>query len=202
MKTFVGFSGVMVMAAATVLAQAEAGRYAAAGSGTRTGGSPAPQDARAVLANAAAVWHFGSAQSSDEKRLLSVHGDVKLGVELHGTDREASIARGGDGRVARFDGGYLRTRAAGDRALELRGQQMTLYVRLQDPSGQWAAPIFSKAAPDDPYGSLLSARDRSLRYLWKTEPAARRVTGSAAGTSPASMAKGPTAESMLPQLPL
>lgn len=49
--------------------------------------------ANAPFKDAAAVWNFGDAKDPS----LTVRGDVKLGVELTGDERAASLARGGDG---------------------------------------------------------------------------------------------------------
>ncbi|QEH37263.1 hypothetical protein OJF2_58500 [Aquisphaera giovannonii] len=69
-----------------------------------------------------------------------------LGDSLSGDDREASIRRDGDVRLATFRGGYLV--AGGGRAAEppVRGKFMTLCVRLRDPSGKWDAPAIGRLA--------------------------------------------------------
>ena len=135
-------------------------------------GNPSPFD------DAAAVWHMAGAEASAGKdAALAVHGKVTLGVELQGAEREASLRRGGDGRVARFEGGYLRAGAAGNRPVSLTGKEMTLCIRLQDPSGRWDAPLFARDDKDDKYGNMLYGRDGRLHYVWRTEPAERRVLG-------------------------
>ena len=67
-----------------------------------------------------AVWHMGAQNPAGGapggapstlgpgRGPLAIEGNVKLGVELAGAERKASLRRGGDGRVAQFDGGYLR----------------------------------------------------------------------------------------------
>ncbi|MGO8747011.1 MAG: LamG-like jellyroll fold domain-containing protein [Thermoguttaceae bacterium] len=134
--------------------------------------------ASSPLDDAAAVWSMREAKDSTAKTgSLGIEGKVKLGVELTGAEREASLRRGGDGRVAKFDNGYLRAAFPGDHPHVMRGKQMTLYVRLQDPTGNWAAPLFSKDAPGDEYANILYGRDGSLHYIWRTEPIERRAIG-------------------------
>jgi hypothetical protein len=111
----------------------------------------------------------------------AIQGAVTLGVELTGAEREASVRRGGDGRVAQFAGGYLRAGAASDRPLTLRGKEMTLCVRVQDSTGRWSLPLFAREDRDDQHGNMLYGRDGRLHYVWRTEPAGRRVAGQTAG---------------------
>jgi hypothetical protein len=113
---------------------------------------------------------------------LSTHGDVALGVALSGAEREASLCRGGDGQVARFRGGYLRTTGTSGAPLALQGKQMSLLVRVRDVDGRWATPLLAKDAVDDEYGMLLYGRDAALHYVWRTEPLVRRA-GRATGNT-------------------
>ncbi len=75
---------------------------------------------------------------------LTISGDVEIGVELKGADLEASIKRGGDGYAAEFRGGYLDAGQGSKGKLNLSGKEMSLCVRLIDPSGDWGAPIIAK----------------------------------------------------------
>jgi beta-fructofuranosidase len=120
--------------------------------------------------DAVAVWRLGDVRSG-----LRVEGDVQLGVELPGTEREASRRRGGNGRAARFNGGWLRASLPGGQPLSLRGKEMTLYARLQDPAGEWVAPLFARDDPNDSYGMILYGGDGHLHYVWRTEPLAQRT---------------------------
>ena len=108
------------------------------------------------FADAVAVWHF------DKNRNLIPHGEVKLGVELKGAERKASIERGGDGYVAEFHGGYLiagsrshQTSGGCDRGLNLTGKEMTMCIRLRDSSGKWNVPLFSRYDRNDPLSGIL-----------------------------------------------
>jgi hypothetical protein len=91
---------------------------------------------------------------------------------LEGAEREASLARGGDGRVARVCGGWI---SVGDDALRLAGLEMTLCMRLNDTAKAWDAPLFAKDNPKDACGTILSAGGGQLRYVWRTTPASERV---------------------------
>ena len=67
-------------------------------------GMPAVADGRKkVFADAIAVWHMGDAADRAAPQAgLRIHGNVKLGVPLRGAEREASLNRGGDGKMAEF----------------------------------------------------------------------------------------------------
>ncbi|MFZ2643658.1 MAG: LamG-like jellyroll fold domain-containing protein, partial [Verrucomicrobiia bacterium] len=107
-------------------------------------------DSRVVFADAVAAWHFGDLNSADGKSALKVHGDVKLGVELKGVERAASLARGGDGRAAEFAGGWLDAGQGGDGRLNLKGNALTMLLRLRNPSGEWNnGELFSKHGGHD-----------------------------------------------------
>ncbi len=111
---------------------------------SRAAESPTPFD------DAAALWHMSSlknaAPGGDD---LAVRGNVGIGVELTGDERHASVLRGGDGRAARFDGGYLDAGGGPDGRLNLKANAFTLCIRLRDPSGRWMAPLFSKHGGHD-----------------------------------------------------
>lgn len=124
----------------------------------------------------------GAADPAGVQGPLSVEGNVRLGVELSGAEREASLRRGGDARVARFEGGYLRANFPAGRPAAIGGKAMTLYVRVQDPTGRWAAPLLAKDDPRDTYGPILYGADDSLHYLWRTEPLQQRTLGMAGST--------------------
>jgi len=132
--------------------------------------------AASPLDDAVAIWHMSGAKDA-RGAAIGVEGAVTLGVELTGAEREASLRRGGDGRVARFDGGYLRAAFPASRPPAVQGKELTLYLRLQDPAGNWAAPLFSKDDPADEYANILYGRDGSLHYVWRTEPIERRAFG-------------------------
>lgn len=107
-------------------------------------------DAKTVLANAVAVWHFGDLNSEDKTSPLKPHGEAKLGIELTGAERDASLARGGDGKAAEIADGWLDAGQGGDGRLNLKGSAMTMLLRLRNPSGKWASgELFCKHGGHD-----------------------------------------------------
>ena len=100
---------------------------------------------RSPFHDAVAAWHMGGlTDSAGQGSRLVASGSVEVGVALAGAEREASLERGGDGRVARFRGGWLSAGQGADGELNLKGSAMTLCVRLRDPSGAWRTPLFAK----------------------------------------------------------
>lgn len=95
--------------------------------------------------DAVAAWHFAGAGDAAGLRPLTARGDVRLGVELEGEEREASLARGGDGRAARFDGGHFEI---GGPAFDPAGAEFTLLLRVRDDDGSWDAPLFGSFGGD------------------------------------------------------
>lgn len=141
-----------------------------------------------IFAEAVAAWHMGESNES-----LKITGDVAIGVELQGDDREDSLQRGGDGKVAHFNGGYLIAGQASENPLSLDGKkEMTLCIRLCDPEGRWDAPLFASCDSKEEQGSKLYCaqvnrdflnyeakkrvkEEKSLEFLWRTEPLKKRV---------------------------
>ena len=61
-----------------------------------------------TLNDAFAVWHFKDlTDSAGADSKLQAQGLVKVGMPCGDADREASLARGGDGYTADCAGGYL-----------------------------------------------------------------------------------------------
>ena len=95
--------------------------------------------------DAVALWHMADlSDSAGAKSTLTPSGDVTVGVRLEGAERRASLARGGDGCAARFNGGWLSAGQGAKGELNLGGSAMSLCVRLRDPSGTWRAPLLAK----------------------------------------------------------
>lgn len=132
--------------------------------------SAPPPDAKAVLSGAVAVWHMGDASSTEGKSPLQIHGNLNLGVELKGADREASLARGGDGRAAEVAGGWLDAGQGGDGCLNLSGSAMTMLLRLRNPSGKWSnGEIFCKHGGHDKLVYNLYVNGDSLGFEFGAE---------------------------------
>jgi len=124
-----------------------------------------------VLKTAVAVWHMGEAKDlAGKNHPIAIEGNVKLGIDLTGAERETSLIRGGDGQVAEFNGGYLRAGLQTGTPLAIRGKNMTLYIRMRDLDGSWATPLFSKAALADEFANILYGSQGSLYYMWRAVP--------------------------------
>lgn len=118
-----------------------------------------------VFETAVAAWHLGGPEDSAGKvGPLASTGQVRLGVELTGADREASVRRGGDGRAAQFEGGWLVAGKDGQQALNLTGQALTICLRLRDPSGRWAAGLLSKKAAVKNYNLFAWDLGRGMEF--------------------------------------
>jgi len=114
-------------------------------------GSMEAQEMSRMPSGALAVWQMGDERDAVGGHGLAVHGAVELGVALTGAEREASLQRGGDGRAARFAGGYLGL--ANDAQFVLGQGPCAVAIRLRDPDGTWQYPIL---------GSYGSGREVSL----------------------------------------
>jgi len=133
--------------------------------------------ANAPFKDAVAVWHFGDDKNLPQSHPLTIHGAVQLGVVLAGDERAASLARGGDGKVARFDGGHLEI---GGPAFDPPGAVFTLALRVRDPQGEWNAPLFGSYGGDGAAnlylrgvdGATLPREDRSYGGGPMSTPAA------------------------------
>jgi sucrose-6-phosphate hydrolase SacC (GH32 family) len=109
--------------------------------GTHTGVAAPTNEFR----DAVAVWHMADpADSAGKPSRLALSGAVKVGVELQGEERSESLRRGGDGRVAEFDGGWLEAGQGADGELNLTGRALTMALRLRSPSGRWGDPLMAK----------------------------------------------------------
>ena len=95
---------------------------------------------------ALAVWQMGDERAGVGGPGLEVHGAVELGVPLVGPEREASLQRGGDGKVARLTGGYLGL--AKDAEFALGEGPCSIAIRLRDPAGTWQYPILGSYGSD------------------------------------------------------
>ena len=67
--------------------------------------------------------------STNNKNVLKVCGDVTVGVRLVDSEREESLVRGGDGKIARFNGGWLQAGGIND-ILDFQGKEVTFHLRV------------------------------------------------------------------------
>ena len=110
----------------------------------------AAADGPRPFADAVAVWHMADLKdSAAQGSELVARGEARAGFEISGAERDASLARGGDGRVARLNGGYFDAGQGAGEKLNLKGNTFSLCARLRDPSGDWMAPLFSKHGGHD-----------------------------------------------------
>lgn len=97
------------------------------------------------FADAVAAWHLSdTADAAGENSALEPVGQVRLGADLEPDDADASKARGGDGKAAALSGGHLSGGQGAGGELNLKGDALTLCIRLRDPSGKWDTSLFSK----------------------------------------------------------
>lgn len=118
------------------------------------------------LDDAVAAWNLADENDSAGKNSrLNAVGPVTLGLELQGEDRAESLRHGGDGKVARLEGGYLSAGQGADGELNLSGHAMTLCLRLAGPVGSWDGPIFSKHGGHENLVYNVFAADLDRRIL-------------------------------------
>lgn len=113
---------------------------------------PMGTDAKAVMDSAVAFWHLGDTRdSAGANSALTPRGTVRLGVELKGAEREASLKRGGDGMVAELRGGWLDAGQGHQAELNLTGEQFTALIRLRalTPSAWDTRGYFTKGGGHD-----------------------------------------------------
>ena len=123
---------------------------------------------------------------------LAIKGQVAMGMDLSGPRRQASIKRGGDGKVASFKGGYIVAAKEAAEPLRVTGDEMTFCIRVCDQTGRWDVPLFARHAPEDEHGRLLYpaslnmnlisaphwkriTKGKSIEFLWRTTPLKERV---------------------------
>ena len=99
-----------------------------------------PHSKKTPFSDARYQWHFAANEN------LVVSGMVKTGVRLWGVERKASLARGGDGYVAEFNGGWL---TISDTSLILFKDQpsFTLYLRVKSQNGPVQGTLMMQQGP-------------------------------------------------------
>jgi len=102
-----------------------------------------------VWDDAIAVWHMSTLNdSTQDKSVLSPFGDVQIGVKLEGDELKASQLRGGDGFVARFNGGWLDGGQGINNELNFTGSAASFAIRVCDPQGRLTGPLMGKFGND------------------------------------------------------
>ncbi len=154
----------------------------------RSHANPSPLD------DAVAVWRLDGSPNGKGGPISAV-GKVTLGVPLTGADLEMALQRGRSGKVAVFNGGYLKAGDEKSQTPNLNGsKETTLCMRMRDPEGAWNLPIFSNDDPNNLssailYGtldnSMIGTRELKrlkdannvacVKFLWQGEPLAQRV---------------------------
>jgi beta-fructofuranosidase len=136
----------------------------------------ASADNMSPFRDAVALWNMKAADDpAQSDSCLLQEGTVEIGVQLSGAERRASLARGGDGYVGRFRGGYLIARS--DPPVQLTGKNASICLRVRDTSGAWASHLLATDRSDDPLADLVFGNGRDLYYRWRTTPPWERVEG-------------------------
>ncbi len=99
-----------------------------------------------IFDKAKIVW---TASSENKDKVGKITGDVKTGLRLIGSDRKASLERGGDGSYADFKGGHVDLGQGKDNSLDFVGYSFTLQIRFSIPDGNWDKTIISKSGGED-----------------------------------------------------
>ena len=98
------------------------------------------------FADALAIWHMADLRGASGGRVpLTPHGNVAVGIELEGAGLDASVERGGDGRVARFDGMSWLAADSGTVGFDAWREEFSLCVRtcVEEPGGLLHTNLFS-----------------------------------------------------------
>ncbi|MCL2347187.1 MAG: hypothetical protein FWC50_02885 [Planctomycetaceae bacterium] len=115
------------------------------------------------LDDAVALWHMGDENDSNGKpSALRAFGEVEFGTAISPDEQEESQRRGGDGKVVRIPrNGYLYADQGAEGELNIQGKTLSIYIRMQIPSGNWDFPIFSKHGGHNRLAyNIYSSRDR------------------------------------------
>ncbi len=112
------------------------------------------------LKDAAYLWQMSDgSNATGSAGSLKSSGAVQFSVALEESERVASLARGGDGKVARFEGGYLAL--SNDAELKINPKHWTVAIRMRDPAGTWRYPILGSYGSDQQVSFALRAVDGS-----------------------------------------
>jgi sucrose-6-phosphate hydrolase SacC (GH32 family) len=128
------------------------------------------QTPQAVFKDAVAVWHMDSPAAAGAAASGKSTGAVTYDIALAGAERDASLARGGDGRAARFTGGHL---DAGNR-LAVTGTAVTLLLRVKPDAARFPnGELFCKRSGHDKTTFNLYSNTGAVGFEICTENAPR-----------------------------
>jgi len=118
---------------------------------------------RDVFGTATLLLHF-EALTSPPGYTLTAEPSVRAGVELSPDEVESSVLRGGDGRAADFAGGVVTVSPKGSQDAAASQRGLSLFIRVQDPSGAWGAPLLTGLDTEGKPRFALYAADQSLVF--------------------------------------
>jgi len=98
--------------------------------------------------DAVAVWDMASRHDSAGAD-SALPSDRQYGVALSGAAKEASLKRGGDGEAVRLRDEALSAGQGAEGELNLRGDAMTMLLRLKNATDNWDRTLFSKHGGHD-----------------------------------------------------
>jgi sucrose-6-phosphate hydrolase SacC (GH32 family) len=142
-----------------------------------TGCQPGKKEVR-VWDDALAVWHMSNLNdSTKDKSVLSPFGDVQVGVKLEGDDLKASQLRGGDGYVARLNGGWLDGGQGIKNELNFTGNAASFAIRVCDPQGRLTGPLMGKFGNDAGVAFSLTADTADSEVLFRAGLGSDEIAG-------------------------
>lgn len=100
---------------------------------------------KSIFDDAAINWQFDHAASTKGGVVMKADGQVGLGSELLGEERQQSLARGGDAKVAEFGGGRLIQLLTESEPLSITGEAMTVLLRVSGNGEAWkSGEVFAR----------------------------------------------------------
>ncbi len=107
--------------------------------------------AQKIFDDAIAYWGMRSLDdASGHNSRLKVYGaSAKFNVALKGDELEESLRVGGDGRVVRLNDTALSAGLGADGEMTIRGEQMTIAMRLKNTTNNWEVTLASKHGGHD-----------------------------------------------------
>jgi len=99
------------------------------------GAADAATEAQQILGSAIGWWHMVDTKNATGLGgALKIHAPVTLGVELVGLEQADSLARAGEGKVARLDGGWIEVGDGDGDQFNPGGDKFTGLIRLRCPA--------------------------------------------------------------------